>query len=119
MRRYQRFSQRHRLALIEGLRAGGMTWAAIADILEYSSPQAAADARRRLTVALEKKATKALTFEVVKKRVEKQGVKPTARALGYKSAGHLRRWLKQEAANQPVDICQPDSPRLPDDDLLD
>lgn len=119
MRRYQRFSQRHRLALIEGLRAGGMTWVDIADILEYSSPQAAADARRRLTVALEKKATKELAFEVVKKRVEKHGIRPTARALGYKSASHLRRWLKQEAANQPVDIRQPDSPRLPDDDLLD
>lgn len=119
MRRYQRFGQRHRLALIEGLRAGGMTWADIADILEYGCPQQAADARRRLTVALEKKATKELAFEVVKKRVEKHGIRPTARALGYKSPRYIRRWLKQEAAEQAVDICQPDSSRLPDDDLLD
>lgn len=118
MRRYQRFSQKHRLALIEGLRAGGMTWADVAEILEYGCPQQAAEARRRLVIALEKKAMKAAALEVVKKSVEEHGVRSTARALGYKSPRYIRR-LKQEAVEQAVDVCQPDSPRLPDDDLLD
>lgn len=99
MKRYQHFSQVERLTLIDGLRAGGLTWQQIADLLDYSGPNAAAEARRRLTAAVERRAVKTMTYEVVKKRVEKQGLRPTARALGYKSPSYLRRWLKQEAAS--------------------